>query len=120
VDRSDADGIVIFAPESTNPPTPGGLKNHLPQGSESDSRFSTIIIMRATLRHRAPNTYYGQWPREKAAVCCIESLSIAHNEVVTSTKIAAVDARERVFPGNRGSARGKFTSARKTNFARKF
>jgi hypothetical protein len=26
------------------------------------------IIMRATLHDHAPNTYYGQWPGEKAAV----------------------------------------------------
>jgi hypothetical protein len=28
-----------------------------------------IIIMRATLHDPAPNTYYGQWPGGKAAVC---------------------------------------------------
>ena len=27
------------------------------------------IIMRATLHDHAPNTYYGQWPGRKAAVC---------------------------------------------------
>jgi len=27
------------------------------------------MIMRATLHDHAPNTYYGQWPRGKAAVC---------------------------------------------------
>jgi len=27
-----------------------------------------IIVMRATLHDRAPNTYYGQWPGKKAAV----------------------------------------------------
>jgi hypothetical protein len=35
---------------------------------KSDSRRNTIIIMRATLHDRAPNTYYGQWPGGKAAV----------------------------------------------------
>jgi hypothetical protein len=33
---------------------------------KSDSRRSTIIIMRATLHDRAPNTYYGQWLRRFA------------------------------------------------------
>jgi hypothetical protein len=27
-----------------------------------------IIVMRATLHDQAPDTYYGQWPGEKAAV----------------------------------------------------
>jgi hypothetical protein len=27
------------------------------------------MIMRATLHDHAPNTYYGQWPEGKAAVC---------------------------------------------------
>jgi hypothetical protein len=26
------------------------------------------MIMRASLRHRAANTYYGQWPAEQAAI----------------------------------------------------
>jgi hypothetical protein len=52
-----------------------------------------MIIMRATLRHRAPNTYYGQWPREKAAVCCFESRSIAHNGVGARAEFAAFEHR---------------------------
>jgi hypothetical protein len=35
---------------------------------------------------------------------------IAHNEGAASAKFAAVNALGRVFPGNRGSAGGKFTS----------
>ena len=35
--------------------------------------------MRVSLHDRASNTYCGQWPREKAAVCCIESPAIAHS-----------------------------------------
>jgi hypothetical protein len=27
-----------------------------------------MIIMRTTLRHRAPNTYYGQWPAKNSAI----------------------------------------------------
>jgi hypothetical protein len=26
------------------------------------------MIMRASLQHRAANTYYGQWPAEQAAI----------------------------------------------------
>jgi hypothetical protein len=52
-----------------------------------------MIIMRATLHRRASNTYYGQWPREKASVYGIESRSIAHNGVGARTEVAAFDAR---------------------------
>jgi hypothetical protein len=69
--------------------------------------------MLATLRHRAPNTYYGQWPRGKAAICCIESRSIAHKGLAARAKFAALAARGHDFLGNRSSARGKFTVAQK-------
>jgi len=46
------------------------------------------MIMRATLHQRASNTYYGQWPRSKGAVCCIESPAIAHNELVARAESA--------------------------------
>jgi hypothetical protein len=51
------------------------------------------MIMRTTLHYRAPNTYYGQWPGEKAAVCCIESRSIAHNGVGAGAEFTAFEAR---------------------------
>jgi hypothetical protein len=50
-------------------------------------------IMRATLHDAVPNTYYGQWLRKKAPVCCIESPSIAHNGVGASARITAFEAR---------------------------
>jgi hypothetical protein len=48
----------------------------VPMPSASEARSSRIpgdtvtwrIIMRATLHHRALNTYYGQWRQEKAAI----------------------------------------------------
>jgi hypothetical protein len=30
------------------------------------------IIMRATLHHRAANTYYGQWTLKKTAICGVK------------------------------------------------
>jgi hypothetical protein len=58
---------------------------------KSDRRRSTIIItMRATLHDHAPNTYYGQWPGEKAAVSGPESPAIAHNELVASAGFGAL------------------------------
>jgi len=44
--------------------------------------------------------------------------SIAHNELGASAKFAALEGYGRVLPGNRGSARGKLTPARKRNFGR--
>jgi len=67
------------------------------------------IVTRATLHRGASNTYYGQWPREKAAVCCIESPANAHNGLAASAGLRAVDARARDFPGNRALVRRKFT-----------
>jgi hypothetical protein len=52
-----------------------------------------MVILRATLHRRAPNTYYGQWPGGKAPVYCIESRSIAHNGVGARAEFAAFDAR---------------------------
>jgi integrase/recombinase XerC len=71
VDRLDADDTRVSGQESTNSATPRPLKNHLIEGPglkcrchrdfrpSSDSRRSTIIIMRAILHDHAPNTYYG-------------------------------------------------------------
>jgi len=67
-----------------------------------------IIIMRATLHDRAPNTYYGQWPEGKAAVSSLESPAIAHNELVANARFVTFDVPERDFPGNRSPARWKF------------
>jgi hypothetical protein len=46
----------------------------------------TNFIMRASLHHRAPTTYYGQWLREKAAVSGLEEPVIAHNSLVASAR----------------------------------
>src|SRR3569833_1563953 len=75
---------------------------------KSDSRRSTIIIMRATLHEHAPNTYYGQWPGGNALFPGLESLAIDHNELVASARFGAFDAPERDFPGNRSPPREKF------------
>jgi len=58
-------------------------------------------IMRATLHDHAPNTYYGQWPREKPLFAALESPAIAHNELAASAGFGAFDGTERHFPGNR-------------------
>jgi hypothetical protein len=60
--------------------------------------------MRATLHQRTSNTYSGQWPGEKAAVCCLESPAIAHNELVAGAGFGAFDAPARDLPGNRAAA----------------
>jgi hypothetical protein len=64
--------------------------------------------MRATLHDHAPNPYYGQWLREKAAVCGPESPAIAHNEVIASARFVTFDVPEGDFPGNRSPVRWKF------------
>ncbi|MBN9085963.1 MAG: hypothetical protein J0J01_03550 [Reyranella sp.] len=74
--------------------------------------------MRATLHHGASNTYYGQWNARILRQHRQIDRSIAHNELGASPKFAAVEGCGRVLPGNRGSARGKFTPARKRNFGR--
>jgi hypothetical protein len=78
VDRFDADGIGVFGPESTNPPTPGSLKNHsirrpgMTARKKRAARSGIIvtwrIIMCATLHQGASKTYYGQWTLEKTAI----------------------------------------------------
>jgi hypothetical protein len=55
-------------------------------------------IMRATLHDHAPNTYYGQWPREKPLFAALESPAIAHNELAASAGFGAFDVAERDFP----------------------
>jgi hypothetical protein len=65
-------------------------------------------IMRATLHDRAPNTYYGQWPGEKALFPGLERRSIGHDELAASTRFGVFDAPERNFPGNRPVPRWKF------------
>jgi hypothetical protein len=67
-----------------------------------------IIIMRATLHDQAPNLYYGQWLREKAAVCGPEAPAIAHNEPAASARFVPFDVPDRDFPGNRSPLRWKF------------
>jgi O-antigen/teichoic acid export membrane protein len=58
----------------------------------------------------------GNGRRKRPRFPGLESLSIARNDVAANAKFAAVDARGHIFPGNRGSARGKFTPSRKTNY----
>jgi hypothetical protein len=75
VDRFDADGIGVFGPESTNPPTPTPLKNHSirrPGMTARRQRAARMvvtwrIIMRTTLHQGASNPYYGQWMLEETA-----------------------------------------------------
>jgi hypothetical protein len=62
-------------------------------------------IMRATLHDRAPNTYYGQWSREKGAVSGLDSPAIGHNELAASAGFEAFDVPERDFPVNRSPPR---------------
>jgi len=57
----DAHGIGIGGLESTNPLIPRGPKKTTHR-RESSGRKAGIVI-RATLHPRAPNTYYGHWPR---------------------------------------------------------
>jgi hypothetical protein len=73
-----------------------------------------IIIMRTTLHDRAPNTYYGQWLAGKAAVCCLRSPAIAHDELVASTGVVAFDVWHRNSPRNRAPLCWKFLCRPKT------
>jgi hypothetical protein len=52
--------------------------------------------MRATLHDQAPNTYYGQWPRGKAAVPGFESPAIGHNKLVASARFVTFDVRSEI------------------------
>ncbi|HEY2870328.1 MAG TPA: hypothetical protein VGJ56_00325 [Reyranella sp.] len=63
------------------------------------------IIMRATLHDDAPNTYYGRWPGEKAAVSSLQSPAIAHDGLAASARVVTFDVPERDFPGNRSPPR---------------
>jgi len=72
--------------------------------------------MRATLHRPAPNTYYGQWTAEKAAVCRARTASIAHYDVVASARFGAFDGGGRDFPANRAEARAKFVFRPNKNF----
>ncbi len=67
-----------------------------------------IIIMRATLPDRAPNTYYGRWRGEKALFPGLESPAIGHDELVAGAGVEAFDGPERDFPGNRSPPGWKF------------
>jgi hypothetical protein len=75
-------------------------------------------IMRATLPHRAANTYYGQWLVENAAIRGHKSRCIDRKGAAAGVKFTAVGAGRCDFPGNRAPARGKLKTSRKTNFAR--
>src|SRR5215208_1796511 len=61
LDRSNADGIGISGPESTNPgtlPRPKKTPDPTPRRKKQD----LVIIMRAILRAPLLPTYSGQWP----------------------------------------------------------
>jgi len=64
--------------------------------------------MRATLHDHVPNTYYGQWPGEKALFPSLEAPAIAHNALAASARVVAFDASERDFPGKRSPPCWKF------------
>jgi hypothetical protein len=67
-----------------------------------------IIMMRATLHDRAPNTYYGQWPGKKPLLPGLEAPAIAHHELAPRAGFMTSDGPERDFPGNRSAPRRKF------------
>jgi hypothetical protein len=75
-------------------------------------------IMRATLHDHAANTYYGQWPEGKAAVCGPRTPAIGHNALAASAGFGAFDVPERDFPRNRSPARWKFVRRSKEKSAR--
>jgi hypothetical protein len=96
-----AQGFQAKSPRIHHPPRPS--KNTLIRapgrlkadaigiaGARADSRRNTIIVMLATLHDRAPNTYYGQWPEEKAAISGPRIAGhcpyarVGHNDVVVS------------------------------------
>jgi hypothetical protein len=76
------------------------------------------MIMRAILHDHAPSPYSGQWPEEKAAVCGLESPSIAHHELAASAGFATFDVPEGDFPGKSLAGRWKFLCRPKRKSAR--
>jgi hypothetical protein len=58
----------------------------------------------------------GNGRRKRPRFPGLESPSIAHNDVAASAKFAAVEARGRVFFGNRGSALGNSNQSEKEIF----
>ena len=66
--------------------TPVALGNH----ERLEWRGPMIIIMRATLHDHAPNTYYGQWPGEKALFAGLELPAIANNELRCMRRICGL------------------------------
>ena len=48
-----------------------------------------IVVMRASLHHCVSNTYYGQWPKEKAPVSGLESPAIARNGLAANAESGA-------------------------------
>jgi hypothetical protein len=75
-------------------------------------------IMRATLHDRASNTYYGQWLRAFLEEQRSKGGANTHWGFDASAKSAAVEARERIFPGNRGSVSGEFHRPEKETFGK--
>ncbi|MBN9085985.1 MAG: hypothetical protein J0J01_03665 [Reyranella sp.] len=75
---------------------------------KSDSRRNTIIIMRATLHHGAPNTYYGQWPRASSKEYRSNKRSIARIEAAASAGIVALSIASAISQENRAPTHRKF------------
>jgi hypothetical protein len=55
--------------------------------------------MRATLHDPAPNTYYGQWPGEKAVFPGLESPAIAHHELLRAPDSGPLTFRSEISQG---------------------
>src|SRR3954468_2166631 len=119
-----AQGFWARSPRIQRHPTPLPRKNGLFGGRRrdfrprSESRRSTIIIMRATLHDHPPNTYYGQWLAKNAGKHAAKWGAIAHNESIANLGVAPFGVTERDFPGNRSPARWKFVCRPKVKSAR--
>src|SRR3954451_12396633 len=115
-----AQGFWARSPRIQRHPSPLPRKNGLFGGRrrnfrpKSESRRSTIIVMRATLHDGAPNTYYGQWLAKNAGKHAAKRGAIAHNELAASPGVAPFEVTGRDFPGNRSLARRKFICRLKT------
>src|SRR4051812_14477420 len=109
-----AQGFWARSPRIQRHPSPLPRKNGLFGGRRrdfrpnSESRRSTVIIMRATLHDGAPNTYYGQWLAKNARKRAAKRGAIAHNETAASARFVTFDVTGRDLPGNRSPACWKF------------
>src|SRR5690242_21287721 len=69
--------------------------------------------MHATLHDCALNTYYGQWPGEKALFPGLEAPAIAHSELAASARVGTFDVPQRDLLGNRSPPRWKYACCAK-------